>query len=289
MKKLILKLLAIVVISGIVFTSCDNNNSDDILTGAQALTEEEINTLIESDGISNEIDNFLEVFITDVFNVSGKDDVAKDIESQRVVPDCFIKTVVEQGATKIITVDFGEGCKFPFDNVLAGKIIMTCIYNLEANTATITTTFEGFTFNEVMIEGENIMIGIKSNNNGNPQSEITMNVKHTWPDGEFTSIKGTVIREWTEGADTDKNWEDNVFIITGVKTITFKDGTVCTSEVIDGLRREVTCGFIVSGILKLTKGEKSGLLNFGDGSCDDKAVFTNSNGDEKEIILRKRK
>lgn len=287
MKKSILKLFAIIALGGFTFISCEDSNSNDILNESSELTEEETIALIESDDISDDVDNYLDTFIAEDFSVASKDEVSKESEITIVVPDCVIKTVVIEGATKTVTFDFGEGCEFPFGDVLAGKMMMSYVYDIDAKTVTITHTFDGFTFNDVLVEGENVIVRTKENSDGNPQSVKTMDVKHTWPDGEFTSKKGTVTREWIEGAGT-KNWGDNVFIITGTKTVTFKDGTVCTLEVVDGLRREIACRFIVSGVLKITKGDREGTLNFGDGSCDNTAIFTNSNGEEKEITLRKR-
>jgi len=42
----------------------------------------------------------------------------------------------------------------------------------------------------------------------------------------------------------------------------------------------------VSGIVELHKNEHSGTLDFGDGSCDNKAMFPTEAGDEIEITLR---
>lgn len=286
MRKLILNLFTITALSAVVFISCDNDNSDDVLVESATITEDETIALVTSDDISDEVDNFVDAFLVEDFGDVSKDDVSKESETERYVPDCVAKTVVIEGVTKTVTFDFGEGCEFSFGDVLAGKMIMSYLYNKEAKTVTITQLFDGFTFNDVLVEGENIIVRTKGDADNNPQSVKTIDVKHTWSDGEFTSKKGSITREWVEGADT-KNWGDNVFIITGSKTFTFKDGTICSTEIIEGLRREMACRFIVSGVSKITKTTKSGTLNFGDGSCDNVAIFTNSDGEEKEIILRK--
>lgn len=288
MKKTILNFLALIAIGSFVFISCDDNDSDSNPELTEAITEEETVALVESDDISDEVDNILEdILVEDFYTTSSKDEAGKDSETQRVIPECMIRTVVKEGNTKTVTVDFGDGCEIAFGHVLSGKVIMSYVYDLEVKTVTITNTFDGFTFNEVLIEGENVIVRAKENENGNPQSVKTINVKHTWPDDEFVTRTGTRTREWVEGFDT-KTWGDNVFLITGNKATTFKNGTVCNSEIIEPLRREMACRFIVSGILEISKGDKNGTLNFGDGSCDNKAVFTNIAGETKEITLRKR-
>jgi len=50
----------------------------------------------------------------------------------------------------------------------------------------------------------------------------------------------------------------------------------------------MACKFIVSGIIEYTKGELTSSLNFGNGSCDDIAVLTDSDGVETEITLKRR-
>lgn len=289
MRKQILNFLALIAISSFVFISCESNDSDGTPELAEAITEEETVALVESDDISDEVDNILEdILVEDFYATSSKDEVGKDSETQRVIPACMTRTVVKEGNTKTVTIDFGDGCELSFGHVLTGKIVMTYVYDIKAKTVTITNTFEEFTFNEVFIEGENIIVRTKENDNGNPQSVKTINVKHTWPDGEFTTRTGIRTRESVEGFDT-KTWGDNVYLITGNKTTTFKNGTVFNSEIIEPMRREMACRFIVSGIVEISKGDKNGTLNFGDGSCDNKAIFTNAAGETKEVTLRKRK
>jgi len=67
-----------------------------------------------------------------------------------------------------------------------------------------------------------------------------------------------------------------------------KNGDVYSSIIIEELRRELACKFIVRGIIEISKPEVSFTLNFGDGSCDDKAALTNSVGEEKEITIKRR-
>ena len=202
-------------------------------------------------------------------------------------PDCVVKTVEMDGTTRTVTFDFGEGCEFPNGHIIAGKIIISHEYDVDAMTMTVTQTYEGFTFNDVTVEGQNTIVRTKENENGNPQSVKTMNVTMTWLDGETASRVGTKTREWIEGYDT-REWGDNVFEITGSWTTTFKDGTVVSATIITPLRREMACRFIVSGVVELTKNDVTGMLDYGDGTCDNVAVYTDADGVETEITLRKR-
>ncbi|REE82975.1 hypothetical protein BX611_0252 [Lutibacter oceani] len=272
----------------ILFISCEKNDSINISEVEESITQEEAIALVEAEDITVELDALIDDFFIDDFLTDSKSTVAKSDENNHgFIPDCAIRTVVESGTSKIVTLDFGEGCQLPNGTILAGKIIMSYVYEMEPSTILITHTFDGFSFNNILVEGENIINKTRENNIGNPESTKTISIKITWPDGEFISKRGTKTREWIAGYDT-KNWGDDVFLITGSGTNIFKDGTECSVTIIEPLRKEMSCRFIVSGIMEISKGDRSGVLNFGDGTCDNIAVFTDNEGIETEIVLKKR-
>ena len=284
-----LKIALIFVVSTLVIASCETNNSVAVDEVSEAISAEETVALVESDDISDEVDNIIDDFLIDDLSVSNKNEVSKtEGDNHGGMPDCVVKTVVNDGTSKTVTLDFGDGCELPNGHVLAGKIILSYIHDLEAETITITKSFDGFSFNEVTVEGENTIARIRENENGNPQSTKTIGVTITWPDGKTAERTGTRTREWVEGKET-RTWGDNVFLITGYTTTTFNDGTVFNSEIIEPLRREMACRFIVRGVVEISKGDRQGTLDYGDGTCDNKATFTNLDNEVKEITLRKRK
>ncbi|WP_372794114.1 hypothetical protein [Lutibacter sp.] len=290
MNNLKLKLVAVFMLSGLVFTSCEDSNLVEVTDLAEVvdvISDEEAIALVESDDISDEVDNIIDDFLYDDLNLSSKDEALKTDDRFGGMPDCVVKTVVIDGTIKTVTLDFGDGCELPNGNIISGKIIMSYSFDLELQIITVIQSFEGFAFNDITIVGENTIVRIKENENGNPESTKTIDMTLTWTDGEFVSRVGTKTREWIEGYDTII-WDDNVYLITGNWTNTFKDGTVCSAIITEALRREMSCRFIVSGIIEFTKGELTSSLNFGDGTCDDIAVITNSDGVETEIILKRR-
>lgn len=289
MKKLNLKLVLVYLVTVLFFVNCENNSSE-IVVDTESISEEEAIALIESDDISDEVSNIVDDILGIESSIGYKDDASKSPEESHHggIPDCATKTVEEGETSKTVTVDFGEGCELPNGHILSGKIIVIKTHDEEGGTGTITHTFDGFFFNDVSVQGENTIVRVQENENGNPQSAKTINVLHTWPGGEFNSRVGTKVREWIEGQRTT-TWGDNVFLITGDWTSTFKDGTVFSSEITQALRREMSCRFTVSGTIEIDRGDTVGLLNFGDGTCDNLAIFTDSEGEETEITLRKRK
>lgn len=276
------------MISGFVFASCQDNNPVEGTDVAETILEAETIALVESDDVLDEVDNIIDDFLYEDLNLSSKDEASKtDGDKFGGMPNCVVKTIVIEGTTKTVTLDFGEGCELPNGNSITGKIIMNYSFDLELQIITVIQSFDGFTFNDITVVGENTMVRMKENENGNLESTKTIDVTLIWLDGLFVSRVGTKTREWIEGFDT-KTWGDNVYLITGNWTNTFKDGTVYSAEIIDALRREMACEFVVSGVLELKKGDRDGTLNFGDGSCNNIAIFTNKDGVETEIILKRR-
>jgi hypothetical protein len=165
---------------------------------------------------------------------------------------------------------------------------MSYIFDRDARSVTITKTFQNFSFNDVTVTGKNIIVKTWRNSDGNIQSVKTIAVTLKWLDGKTAERTGIKTREWVEGKGT-RTWGDNVFLITGNVTTTFENGTVFTSEIIVPLRREMACRFIVSGVVEISKGNRQGTLDYGDGTCDNKATFTPLEGVVKEITLRRRK
>ena len=64
-------------------------------------------------------------------------------------------------------------------------------------------------------------------------------------------------------------------------------GNVYMKEITTPLRRELSCRFIVSGVLEISRNDNTASLDFGDGSCDAKGILTQPDGTESEVFLRR--
>ncbi|GAB1307771.1 hypothetical protein KH5_04540 [Urechidicola sp. KH5] len=198
-------------------------------------------------------------------------------------PECLTKTVVRTNNSKIITLDFGDGCEVR-GHFIAGVLIMEYNKNREEQTKTITVTYDGYRIDNKLIEGAQSILREKENQNGNPQSTADFDIMVTWDNGDTASRVGNKVREWIEGVGSG-NWGDNVYEITGNWTTVRRNGTIITGEVIVPLRRELSCRFLVSGEIALTKNNRSGILNYGQGECDNMATLTLDDGTVVEITL----
>jgi len=269
-----LNFMITLLISVFIFTSCEKQEA----TISDNLSVEKVQQVAEIEVISEAVSSIIE----EVYIIDGTDE-RKSTET--FLPKCMTKTVVIDGLTRTLTLNFEGDCEMPNGNILSGTITLVYVRDPAAQTRTITYSFTDFYFNQKHIEGGGTIFREKSNENGNPQSTKNQSITLTWPNGKSAHRVEMKLREWIEGVGSG-TWGDNVYLVTGNWTTEFPNGDVNNGIVTIALRRELTCRFIVSGIIALSHNEASGTLDFGDGSCDNKAIFTDSNGVEHEIILR---
>ncbi|MFC5046877.1 hypothetical protein ACFSTE_10890 [Aquimarina hainanensis] len=250
-----------------------------------AKTTDETVTIDEA-ALTAKVDNGIEV-ISDIVlqGFEGQLQKEKTYKGGWGLPDCVTVSIELTSTSKKMVMDFGtEGCEVRNGHVLKGKMLMSYGLDLEAKTIVIMYSFEDFYVDGTQFVGSKTITRQRENENGNPQYTMEMDVTMIFEDGTQASRIGTKKREWIEGA-YNGNWGDNVFEITGAWETNFADGTKNSTTITTPLRREASCRFIVSGVMELVRGERSGTLDYGDGSCDNKAIFTNADGEEKEIIL----
>lgn len=269
------------MLSATFFIACDKSDEmqEDLSVEAIDLKTAETEAVI--DEVSDETSVIIEeAYLTEEYPTTKRNAL------ERYLPDCVIITKVITQNMKTVTIDFGEGCKLRNGNLVSGAIIMAYEKNPEAATKIISYTYRNFYFNRKHVDGSGSILREHVNSNGNPQSTKTFDVTVTWKDNSFAKKEGVKIREMIEGQGT-KIWGDNVFLITGNWKFTKKNGTILSVTVIEALRRELVCKFSVSGIIVLEKNENKGILNYGDGNCDDLATININDNGNREIHLSK--
>jgi hypothetical protein len=267
----------------LTFSSCSKDEStSEELSSTEVISATELKFSDETEMISEEITAIAEdVYAADEISTTSKMDYHSDY-----LPDCAVVTIELTETTKNVTLNFGEDCEMPNGNTVSGTIYVSYSRDMQAASNTISLSLEDFVFNGVAVEGSASIVRVRSNENGNPQGTANATFTSTWPDGNTTSYTGTRTREWIEGFGTGF-WGDNVFLITGKRTYVSRAGNEFIKEVITPLRREMSCRFIVSGVLEISRFGNTASLDFGDGSCDAKGTLTYADGTEEEIFLRR--
>lgn len=278
MKKHILKIGYVTMLSLFV-ASCN----DDEGVSTDTSINDELSS-VEKIAIAEKVDSGIEV-IDDIAYQDFEGDIPDGKSSgYTFLPDCATMDFESEEGKKVFTMDFGEdGCEV-FGRVLKGKIIMSRMYDMDTGTMEMETLLENFEVDSMQVAGSKKYLREKENANGNRQSTMTMNLTVTTADQVVVDKSGNKEREWIEGGDTFQ-WDDNVFEIRGMWKTTFADSTSFSKEITTPIRKEATCWYPVSGVVSYDTPDRKGELDYGDGTCDDKATFTDENGEVTEIDL----
>jgi hypothetical protein len=264
------------------FISCQKDTSTVEQAGVNAANDDAVSDAIFDD-VYNTADN-----ATIIVDQIAKEGVAKS----SVLPDsCPSVTVINPDAgiwPKTITVDYGTECTGLWDNTRSGKIIIVITGPRLDVGSTKTITFDNYYFNGIKVEGTKVIENTGYNANVNLVMAVTLtDGKLTLPDGRTVLRSFSHQREWIAGIQTKNIWDDEC-LITGTATGTTIEGVAYTNTITTALDWKRVCRFIVSGVVKIQREGKGDIeINYGDGTCDAKAVVTKGN-ESKEILLHHR-
>ena len=263
-----------IILMSLMTVSCSQDSETVTDNSTADLTSEQSKQTAEAEVATDGLFNIMEIAYSEQEEEGGR--------ATSFFPSCVTITVSMQNRVKFVTLDFGLGCELPNGNIVSGKIYLTYLLP-QAGTATITYSLENFTRNNKSIEGEGSLFRERNNANGNPQHTVNHELEITYQNGLLVEADGTRVAEWIEGVGSG-SWADNVFSVTGNRDLSFSTGFSHYAIVTDALRKEVSCPYFVSGKVEITRLNRSGVLDYGEGTCDNLATLT-INGVEYEIIL----
>jgi hypothetical protein len=203
---------------------------------------------------------------------------------------CFKITVVPKDPgvfPKTITIDYGTGCKGRDGKMRSGKIITVYSKPLVVPGAQAVTEFDNYFVDSVKVEGRHV---IKNNSTSAVlvMSRLVQNGKLTRPNGSYVKWNAEHTTTQVAGLGTPFFPRDDEWSTTGgARGETFRRNTTTTWSrlIVEPLHKAPTCRWIDKGIVKVTRNDQTALLNFGNGTCDNKATIA-KDGIIKEITLR---
>ncbi|MDN3676199.1 hypothetical protein QWY90_02615 [Flavobacterium paronense] len=262
-----------------------------------AISSEDAKVSAKIDAMNDDVSSIVEEQETNTYSNSTNGKVTDLAQSELTncatitrVPAFGTPPTIGQTVTK--TIDFGTSCTLNSGNVVSGRIIITFVYQPEATSHTITYSFDNFIHNGIAFNGDKIftrtMITTTSNPNPHPQVTMTMDMTATVPNVGIYHRVGTRVREIIEGFGTEI-LTDNIYKITGNWVTTTPSGANQTSTITTPLNVKMSClvvnkPLIVSGIITIIRNATTATLDFGNGDCDNLAVFT-VNGNSYNIII----
>ncbi len=203
-------------------------------------------------------------------------------------------TAVIPGTLVTKTIDFGtSGCALNNGNIVKGKIIINYTYEPQAISHTINYQFVDFYHNSIKYVGNKSFTRTMTANSGSsishPIVTMDMDITATFPNGNIYTRVGNRTREIVSGYDTPSTWTDNIYQVTGSWTTTFPNTTEQTSTITSPLLIKMSCvsvnkPLIVQGVITFVRNSHTATLDYGNGNCDNLAVFT-INGNSYNIVI----
>lgn len=277
------------------FFGCEKDNvtSTDSLTSDDALVNAKID--IASDDVSNIVDQLFDNIDGSAITYRGvNDDNAVFSNCATITRVPAFGTVITPGTQVTKTIDFGTtGCQLNNGNVVKGKIIISFVFQPTAVSHTVTYTFDNFYHNNIKFVGTKTftrtMTAATATMAPHPLVTMLLDMTITMPNGDVYTRVGTRTREMVEGFDTPQVFADNVYKITGNWNTTHPNGTVQTATITTPLRARMSClavnkPLLVLGVITFVKNNVTATLDYGNGDCDNTAVFT-VNGNSYTIII----
>ena len=186
---------------------------------------------------------------------------------------------------KTIVIDFGTtGCTSNNGVTRKGIININLTDSFRRPGSVATMTFNNYYVGGYKKEGtitwtNNSSAGVKS------WSRVCANGKITSPNGDFWLHEGTQQVVQTAGSST-KSLLDDVFSITGTRTVTNSAGRVRVGTVIAALQKKTMCDNIDQGIYQIKGPNHIATINYGDGTCDRVATISIDGKPARNFLLR---
>jgi len=175
-----------------------------------------------------------------------------------------------------ITCDWGTGCASTDDGITrSGKITISLSGLMSVPGSIATFTFVDFVADGNKISGVHKItyVGLNAGNSW-PRYSVYTDAKIVFPDTKFITYHAEYTRLQAAGSATAAI-ADDVWRIEGTSSGTTRDGIAWTASYPSALVKNASCKWFSSGSVLITPtGGVPRTINFGDGTCDNKATLT---------------
>ncbi len=206
---------------------------------------------------------------------------------------CAVVTVSSETYPKEIVIEFDSSCSAAREStrpefghghghILSGKIIINISDSLKLAGSAETITYQDFYIDSMKVDLTATVKNLGKNSDGNWVIEKDYN--QTITRGDLTCVrKNTETQEWISGFDT-RDKADNVYYLSGEGSVSINDTVTYTKVITTRMLFDSSCDYILSGVVELTKNGSTATIDYGDGTCDNKATVT-IDGTSEEISL----
>ena len=207
-------------------------------------------------------------------------------------PSAELQDATDNKWPKTVIIDFGESCLDRFGTYRSGILNVTLSGPLFDPASAIEVEPENYKLDGIPVEGHFKISGVSFNTTTGIQytTELTGG-RITLSDSVVITYSSKKTIKQIEGADTEqalKNPSDDVFSLEGTASLGYEKGAVtgatATFTTQEPLIKRWDCRNFSKGKLKVEVDGATGIIDYGNGVCDDTATITI--GDKaKEIKL----
>ena len=304
MKKLLLGVL--IGVSGLAFYACNKNNNnlgtDTLKTSAKELvaTDAKVDNIVETSSYESDIFSLGSGSITtysaglksaELFgDMMGGDRFRNMFEHfpnfkmhymNGIIPNLTV-TTTNGDYPKTMVIDYGDSLVLNNGHVLKGKITIVISAAPFVSGSTRTITYDSFCNDSTCISGTSVKTRTKD-----PQIKFSENTDLTVTLANGTTIHRVEehVRTWVSGSDTEFTPADDVIELTGQVIVSDSKGNSYSKIITTPLVKTGDCKFITKGVIEYKNSTgKFATIDYGDGTCDNKATRTTQDG-TSEITL----
>lgn len=261
------KLLTVISIFSLLAVSCSKDNETPPVA-EQQITADDLELILDSEETTGVVDDILaDIYAND--SKTGKYSVMAAKEN-----DCYVAEYTQSG----FTVTF-DNCVIDGSDLING--VLEVIYSQSSNEAAFTANYADFQVGDVLINGTKSFSMHEDAETGSVSISITSDMRAEFANGDIYTEVGTKTITVTPG----ETMETSTVRISGEWKVTMNDHEfIVYSE--NGVEGNFACEYLVSGEMTVSKNGLVVTIDFGDGSCDNKATVIYPNGATEEIELR---
>ncbi|MBL7844609.1 MAG: hypothetical protein JNK44_12145 [Cyclobacteriaceae bacterium] len=191
-----------------------------------------------------------------------------------------------------IVIDFGNGCTDLLGNLRKGKIVINFNGRRFLPGSTVTTTFDGYSVNDIALSGVRSLTNVTASNVEAPKFQVQLtNGRAVWPDGTEATRSHCFVREWIRAA----NPLNDAMVVTqcgdaaAAASGTNRRGRAYTMSITAQLMYKRGCPIAVSGIKQFTDVASGKVItvDYGDGTCD-RIITITVDGNSRNVNVNKR-
>jgi len=209
------------------------------------------------------------------------------------LPACAVITVLAggpSGGTFVfpfkVEIDFGTGCTNANGITRKGKLTIEFSNYLMAPGSVMTIVRgDNYYINLRKVEGTIAYTNTTTSAATPSWTRVVTNGKVTRPNGQVFTHAGSRSVVMAAGAGTPTMGDNVYHVIAGTHSVTRPNGITMNATIQEMLVKRYSCAHIEQGKINLVGGLVNGVLDYGDGTCDNQATYTHVNGTVYNINL----